>query len=232
MLSRRAVSDTLPDTVRTSPRIPPVSPAPAKSAEPQPIVPLQLPRGASKSEAELLEGVIAGKPAVIAEVFDRYSPLVRRTLIRTLGSAFDVDDLMQETFLTAMRRAPTLRDPSALSSFIVGVAIRQAKNEIRRRTVRRWIGLAHEDELSSPHGEDPVMREGVRHLNAALGKLDANSRVLFVLRHVEQMELTEIAAAEGVSLATLKRHLARAERRFEAIAASDPVLRDYLGRSK
>lgn len=203
-----------------------------RPAQREPDVPSVVPlkRATSASEAELLGGVVAGKPAAIAELFDRYSRLVRRMLIRTLGSDFDVDDLMQETFLTAVRRAPTLRDPGALSSFIVGIAIRQAKNELRRRAVRRWIGLTQDDE-SPARGSDAVAREGVRHLNRALEQLDPSARVLFVLRHVEELELTEIARAEHCSLATLKRRLARAERRFEAIAERDPVLRDYLVRS-
>jgi RNA polymerase sigma-70 factor, ECF subfamily len=205
------------------------------------VVPLK--RSWAASEAELLAAVVAGRPPAIAELFDRYSRLVRQMLIRTLGDSFDVDDLMQETFLTAVRRASTLRDPDALSSFIVGVAIRQAKNELRRRTVRRWIGLAHDghvcdrrasrglaDTESDVSGSDPVAREGIRHLNRALEQLDPSSRVLFVLRHVEELELSEIARAESVSLATLKRRLARVERRFEAIAERDPVLRDYLVR--
>jgi RNA polymerase sigma-70 factor, ECF subfamily len=192
------------------------------------VVPLK--RFPSASEADLLAAVVAGKPAAIAELFDRYSRLVRQMLIRTLGSTFDVDDLIQETFLTAVRRAPTVRDPNALSSFIVGVAIRQARNELRRRAVRRWIGLSP-DESSSSRGSDALAREGVRHLNRALEQLDPSSRVLFVLRHVEELELTEIARAERVSLATLKRRLAKAERRFEAIAERDPVLRDYLART-
>ncbi len=190
------------------------------------VVPLK--RSGAASEAELLAAVVAGRPAAIAALFDRYSRLVRQMLIRTLGDSFDIDDLMQETFLTAIRRACTLRDPDALSSFIVGVAIRQAKNELRRRTVRRWIGLGHEAEFAS--SSDPVAREGIRHLNRALEQLDPSSRVLFVLRHVEELELSEIARAESVSLATLKRRLARVERRFEAIAERDPVLRDYLVR--
>src|SRR5262245_19060990 len=124
----------------------PVERAPASAPA---VVPLRRSTGAG--EAELLAAVVAGKPAAIAELFDRYSRLVRQMLIRTLGSSFDVDDLMQETFLTAVRRAHTVRDPGALSSFIVGVAIRQAKNELRRRTVRRWIGLEQDREPGSGH---------------------------------------------------------------------------------
>jgi RNA polymerase sigma-70 factor (ECF subfamily) len=213
--------------VPTSLRLAAVRPAQREQVPAPAVVPLKRPPGAG--DAELLASVVAGKPAAIAALFDRYSGLVRQMLIRTLGSSFDVDDLMQETFLTAVRRAHTLRDPAALSSFIVGVAIRQAKNELRRRAVRRWIGLPHEPETSSSN-TDPVAREGVRHLNRALERLDPSSRVLFVLRHVEELELSEIARAERVSLATLKRRLARAERRFEAIAERDPVLRDYLVR--
>jgi len=214
-------------SVPTSVRLAAARPAPRAPVPAPSVVPLK--RALSANDAELLAAVVAGKPAAIAALFDRYSRLVRQMLIRTLGSSFDVDDLMQETFLTAVRRAHTLRDPAALSSFIVGVAIRQAKNELRRRTVRRWIGLSDERE-SSAGNSDAVAREGVRHLNRALEQLDPSSRVLFVLRHVEELELSEIAAAEGVSLATLKRRLARAERRFEAIAERDPVLRDYLVR--
>jgi RNA polymerase sigma-70 factor (ECF subfamily) len=75
-----------------------------------------------------------------------------------------------------------------------------------------------------------VAREGVRRLYRALDRLDAGSRVLFVLRHVEAFELTELARAEGCSLATVKRRLARAEQRFERIASRDPLLRTFLTR--
>src|SRR6187549_2325135 len=50
----------------------------------------------------------------------------------------------------------------------------------------------------------------------------------FVMRHVEGIELEELATACRVSLSTIKRRLARAEQRFAAIATRDPVLREWL----
>jgi RNA polymerase sigma-70 factor (ECF subfamily) len=186
----------------------------------------------SKStEAELLLGVIEARPAAVAELFDRYLPTVRRLLIRTLGNATDIDDLVQETFLAVIRRASTLRDPSAFSSFVGSFAIRLAKNELRRRALRRFIGLGELEETHWVH-DDPLAREGLQRLDRALNRLDSTSRILFVLRHVEELELTEIAKLEGVSLATIKRRIARAERAFEAVAQADPVLRGYLERSR
>jgi len=182
----------------------------------------------ASGDAELLAGIVAARPAAVAELFDRYSQLVRRVLARTLGN--DIDDSVQETFLTVVRRAETLRDASALSSFIVSIAIRIARNELRSRAIRRWIGL--EDEHAQVEfSVDPSAREGIRRLDAALNRLDPDARVLFVLRHVEQLELSEVAELTQASLATVKRRLARAEKRFEAIAARDPVLCEYLARA-
>ncbi len=184
-----------------------------------------------KPDGVLVREIIEGRPAAIAELFDRYSGLVRRILARTLGSSLDIEDLAQETFLTVIRRCKTLRDVDAFDSFVIGVSIRVARNEVRKRQLRRLVGLDQAADLAVSPAHDPVAREGVRRLYRALDRLDAGSRVLFVLRHVEQLELTELAQAEGCSLATVKRRLARADQRFEAIAAQDPVLRSFLRRS-
>jgi RNA polymerase sigma-70 factor (ECF subfamily) len=182
-------------------------------------------------DAVLVRQIVEGRPAAIAELFDRYAGLVRRMLARTLGSSHDIEDLAQETFLTVIRRCATLRDLEAFDSFVIGVSIRVARNEVRKRRLRRLVGLEQAADLAVAPAHDPVAREGVRHLYRALDRMDAGSRVLFVLRHVEQLELTELAQAEGCSLATVKRRLARAEQRFEAISAGDPVLRAFLRRS-
>lgn len=196
--------------------------APQRSGEP--VVPLAR---VGSDDAALVEGLRAERPQAIAELFDRFDGIVRTMLIRTLGSARDVEDLAQETFLIVIRRISTLRDSAALSSFVIGVAIRVARNELRKRSLRRWVGLDDVEPESTE--QDPVVRESVARVYRALDRMDASSRVVFVLRHVEGLELTELAAAMNVSLATAKRRLARAERRFEAIAGQDPLLRAYIG---
>ena len=68
-------------------------------------------------------------------------------------------------------------------------------------------------------------------MHPLLAGSDANqvSRLLFVLRHVEGLELTELAEVVGCSLATVKRRLSRADQRFRAITRNDPVLRQLAG---
>ncbi len=177
-------------------------------------------------DSALLEQLIAGSASAAAELLHRYSGTVRRMLIATLGTTLDVDDIVQETFITAIRRAPTLRDDAALFSFIVGIALRHARNEQRRRAVRRSSELLDED-LPGVRPPDWSARAAVRRLAGALDRLDPRSRVVFVRRYVEQLDLAALARAEHVSLATVKRRLSRARRAFVAIAASDPLLREY-----
>lgn len=183
---------------------------------------------APAGDAELVQGILAGRPAAVAQLIDRYSAVVRRILIRTLGNARDIEDLAQDTFLTVLRRCPTLRDPNALRSFIVSVAIRTARNELRKRAIRRFVGLDEAIDVPVQPPHDAEVAERVRHVYAALDKVDADARIAFVLRHVEGLDLAETAAASDCSLATVKRRLARAELRLRALAKTDPVLRGLL----
>jgi RNA polymerase sigma-70 factor (ECF subfamily) len=190
-----------------------------------------LPVGAT-AERALLDGLIAQQPSAVAALYDRYVGLVQRVLVRTLGNNRDLDDLTQDVFITVVRRCPTLRDPDALRSFIVSVVLRTARNELRKRAIRRLVGLEEASGLGASMPHDAATAQGIRHLYRALDRLDANSRTAFVLRHVEGCNLAETAASCGCSLATVKRWLARAEKRFAALARGDHVLREFLDNAK
>lgn len=176
------------------------------------------------SDAELVEQLRQKQPAAVAHLIGTYSSIVRRSLFRVLGSAYDIDDLEQDTFVTVLGRCHTLRDPSALRSFVVSVSMRLARNELRKRAIRRFVGLDGLNEQSAAQAYDPVTAERFRHLYRALDRLDSNGRIAYVLRHVEGYELAEVATACGCSLSTVKRWLARAEQKLQETARRDPVL--------
>jgi RNA polymerase sigma-70 factor (ECF subfamily) len=61
-----------------------------------------------------------------------------------------------------------------------------------------------------------------------LGGLDTDPRIAFALRFVAGMEPTEVAASCGVSLATIKRRLSRAQSNFASAARREPALAEWL----
>jgi RNA polymerase sigma-70 factor (ECF subfamily) len=152
--------------------------------------------------------------------------MVRGVLYRAVGPKHDVEDLVQDVFIGFFRNVGSLRDDASLRPFLVGIALRTARTALRKRRVRRWLHLTDDGmvpEVGTTDG-DPRTREAVRRLYAILDELGDRERLAFVLRYGEGHELTETAAALGVSLATIKRMLSRAEAHVRARASEDDLL--------
>ena len=184
---------------------------------------------AAEDDAGLVHAATDGDPFAPGLIWDRYSRLIRGILRRSLGED-EVDDHLQEVFLRFFRQVGGLRKPGSLRCFLIGIAMRVAGSELRRRRVRRFMRLAPAEELeggpASPRDDDA--REAVKRLYQILDRVDSRTRMLFVLRYIEALELTEIAEVLDVSLATAKRHLGRAGDRVFNLAGRDEVLLAYL----
>ncbi len=62
-----------------------------------------------------------------------YLPLVYNVVGRAMNGHPDVDDVVQETMLRALRGIGELRDPAAFRSWLVAIAIRQVRYSYRDR---------------------------------------------------------------------------------------------------
>ncbi|HET9954793.1 MAG TPA: sigma-70 family RNA polymerase sigma factor [Polyangiaceae bacterium] len=184
-------------------------------------------------DAELVQAVLQGNSEAAGLVWDRYSPLVRSVLRGNLGLDADVEDLLQEVFMVFLRSASELRSQSALRSFLVAVAVRLVLVELRRRRVRRWITLSPDGELpeAAARPEDVEGAAALRGLYRLLERMPHRPRVAFVLRHVEGLELNEVARALNVSASTVKREIGRARKAiFTRAKRSEPALWQFLSR--
>jgi len=183
------------------------------------------------SETALIAAAAKAHPEAARVLWDRYAVMVRRLILRTVGPG-EVDDLVQESFLRLFDCIERLRDPERLRSFVAGVTMRVAREELRRRRARRWLRLSDDGELSPPpshRGGDVEAYEALSRLHALLDRLDADTRMVFVLRFVEEMPASEVAEVLSVSLATAKRRIRRARGKVLTAARNDPSLSAYLG---
>jgi RNA polymerase sigma-70 factor, ECF subfamily len=199
----------------------------------QPAEAVLLVMGSGKSgppDAQLVAAALGGHTGAAAKIWERYVVLVRGILRRSLG-AHDVEDHTQDVFMRLFDSLPQLRDPTALKSFVFGIALRVAGTELRRRRMQWWLRLtptgAPADCQLACH-DDPEAKVALGRLYAILDQLGTRARLAFVLRYIEGMELTEVAAALNISLATTKRQLARAASRVFAMVERDPALAEYV----
>lgn len=183
-------------------------------------------------ETTLVRALVEGDPDATAVALNRYAPLVFGIVKRALGRDSEAEDLTQEILGWFFRRIGTLRDPRALEAFVRSVALRVLKWELRRRRSRRFLTLSSTGQL--PDGpaipDGPGRRYAMHHLQRALNGLGRRERAVLLLRYGEGMTVQEVAAATGISTATVKRTLQRAAQRLRDLAGHDVNLHDLLGR--
>jgi len=200
----------------------------------QPIAPNGASRRARISfaggEEALLHGLQNSEPGAQAAFFDSYERDVRKVLVRILGTSPDVADALQDTFIRAFKSALQVKDALALRGWVLRVGVSVAIDHLRRRQRQRWLVFSSDATVDAPaEGVAPELRAALRDTYRVLDKLPNEERIAFALRHIDEMELAEVADACNVSLATIKRRLVRAETRFRTLAKRQPGLSDWVG---
>jgi RNA polymerase sigma-70 factor (ECF subfamily) len=183
------------------------------------------------SDEALARALMSGDRRAGAEVWRRYSKLVFRLLLRHLGTRDEAHDITQEVFCQILRSVRTLRDPTLLRSWVVSVALRTLKWQIRKRRMWAWVGLTEATVVEpSTQSLDSEAQHMVRQFLRVLDTLGTREQTIFVLRYVEGFRLAEIAQATHVSIATVKRDLARLSQQVSEMVAGDHDLMARLGR--
>ena len=181
------------------------------------------------SDVELVSALIDNRPEAQRLVVQRFAPLVRGLLRRSLGPKCDIDDAQQEVFWCLFRRIDTLREPAALRAFIMAITFRVALHERRRSRKFSAAPFDHERAEPTTKHDDAVASYALIRLGKLVLRLHERERKTFVLRFIEGMTVSEIAGALAISEATTRRSFSRAWSSVNKWAARDPFLFDYFG---
>lgn len=200
--------------------IPPVKPA----RKPPTIVPLH--RDQDVADADLVARTIAGDRWAEDVLVRRHLGAVAATAARLLGDRHEAEDVVQDTFASALSELRDLRDRAAFRGWLLQIAVRKVHRRFRRRKMLAWLGIDAEPEgglaeLASD-AASPDQRAELVLLDRALARLAPAERIAWMLRCVEGLPLDDVARACGCSLATAKRRIAAAERAVRAHVALDP----------
>lgn len=170
--------------------------------------------------AEAPDAVLAGR-AVDGDVraFEvlvrRHGPLMRAYATRVLGSTSESDDVVQEAFITAWNKLPTLSDLGAVKSWLMRITSHNAIDRIR---ARRDHAVLEEENAPAPDSEAPHTRAETSSqwdkLSAVLGTLSETQRQCWLLREVGGYSYDEIAEELKIPPSTVRGQLARARRKL------------------
>ncbi len=180
----------------------------------------------------LLSRVAAGDPTAVAEVVSGFGALVWALARRLSPTPADAEDAVQEIFLDVWKSAARF-DPAQGSEtvFVAMIARRRLIDRIRRhRQQPPRVGIEAIDEsgaaVSGSRGEIAVEAERAAH---AMGRLAADQQRVIALAVMDGLTHSEIAAATGMPLGTVKTQMRRGLMQLRTLLGTDAI--DAQGRA-
>lgn len=177
---------------------------------------------------ELLERARSGDEEAFNLIFERYASPVFSFIYRMVGQHELAEELTQETFVRAYRKMGglQLRADVKLSTWLFSIAKNVSRESLRSRLKedkKVEIGDRSVLELSDDELQPDALllnQELNRRIQDALGSLDEDKRLVFVLRVIHQHNYDEIAEITGFSLSKLKTDIFRARAEMKRLLSS------------
>jgi RNA polymerase sigma factor (sigma-70 family) len=168
---------------------------------------------------ELERAVMAaslGDRTAMSDLVERFAPRVRAVARAHRLAAHDVEDVMQTTWLRLLQRVDTVRNPSALGSWLETTARRESLRVLKANSRERPTNNeAVFDALAPPVDEQPLKAAGLASLAVVLERLSSHQRELLSMLFADPApSYAEISRALGMPIGSIGPTRARCLRRL------------------
>jgi RNA polymerase sigma-70 factor (ECF subfamily) len=168
---------------------------------------------AHASRSWLITECIAGNQAAIEILVRQYEAGIFRLALSILGDPAEANEVMQETFLSALRALPSYREKQSLKAWLYTIALNHSRSHIRKRKVSERLKTAltsifraEAQKQTSP--EDAVLQnEKEAAIWRSLNQLDERHRVVVILRYFHEFSIAEISEILSVKEGTIHSRL-------------------------
>lgn len=161
---------------------------------------------------------VAGDSAAFRVIFERYAPLLLRSMLRELYAREEANDLVQQTFLQLHRARADFDPGQKLKPWIFTIAMNLKREYFRRKKRRPERSL---DSEGAPEPATPARGaaqvEARRTLARVLAELPADQREVIELHWFDGLEFPEVATVVGASVSAVK---VRAHRGYVRLRAA------------
>lgn len=145
-----------------------------------------------------------GEPEVLGELLRAHGREIQGVAHLILRDRALAEDVLMDTLLSALDKAPSLRDPAALRPWLLRIATNHALGRRRREARVAYLAVVPDTPVSDADPDDRVV------LLEALERLPARTRAAVALHYYADLPVADVAAAMGTSPNTVKTQLRRA----------------------
>ncbi len=181
---------------------------------------------APDDDRDLVDRCLAGDRRAFDELYRRHASIVHGRLTRLVGNTSEVEDLVQQVFLESFRSLPKFRGDAAFRTWLYRIVVNVAMGALRKQRRHPSVAIAADalDGLISAELTPEAQARERELYERALGhvaKLKPKHKIAFVLRHVEQLSLEEIATMVGAKAPAVGQRVRKAERELINLIAID-----------
>ncbi len=172
------------------------------------------------TDQTLIERTLGGDGAAFGILMERFQRKIYRVALSVVRDEAEADTITQDTFVQAYTHLARFEGRAELETWLTRIAINRCRDSLRRRKFVSLFTLRSEDDehetMIEPVDErpDPERQFLSVQLRSAIHRaergLSAQQKVIFRLRHYENLSLEDIAAHLGLQAGTVRAHLFRA----------------------
>jgi RNA polymerase sigma-70 factor (ECF subfamily) len=182
-------------------------------------------------DGHLIPRAAAGDRAAFRALVERHRAMVYRIAFQFAGNHHDADDIAQEVFIKVFRSLGGFRQDAQFTSWLYRIAMNACIDHNRRHEAARLSataggrgsdGVGAEGAIVNVPADTPGPEEWAyagelgEVLRGEIAKLPPRQRLIFTMRHFEELKLGEIAESLDLAEGTVKRQLHAAVHRLRA----------------
>jgi len=161
-----------------------------------------------REEDSLVSAARAGDRAAFGHLYERYARMVHGILLARVPQS-QVDDLVQEVFLLALRQLHALRDISRFGAWLATITRNRANDYFRKSIPDERVTEPVEENHAASRSNDHAAEQEAAMILAVVRALPEPYREPLILRLVEGMTGPEIAARTGLTHGSVRVNLWR-----------------------
>src|ERR1700677_1855424 len=136
----------------------------------------------SRKESKLITAILAGDTQLYHQLISPYERSVYTMSLSCMKNEKDAEDVAQEAFIRAFRNLRAFRGDLKFSTWLIRIALDEARNRLRRKTAIRIVSLTGPPSEAMPGS--PALLRGWRELPSSVVE-DEETRKL--LQHAIEM---------------------------------------------
>lgn len=163
------------------------------------------------NDEEIIEQIVKGKKELYEKLMRKYDQRLFRISMSIINDEAEARDIMQNTYLNAYLKLPSLQNRSNFSTWIIKILVNESLLR-RKKQLKQQKNLAGKltDEIDTPL-KKLLNKELKILLEQAIADLPEKYKLVFVMREIEEMSIQETMEVLNLTESNVKIRLSRAK---------------------